>query len=88
MRLAERLTLWGPCLWLAACGLLLDAYRGVWGPGLIGGALIGFAAGYQRWRGERRDRVLRDRMTDGLEGRPVEGPWDEPDLTSRPAAGD
>ncbi|ENZ80721.1 hypothetical protein OR37_03439 [Caulobacter vibrioides OR37] len=76
-RLADRLTVWGPCIWLATCGGLLDYFRHFWGPGVLGGALIGFFVGRERWRAQRRDRALRARLTDGLNGLPQYGPWDE-----------
>ncbi|PZR33953.1 MAG: hypothetical protein DI526_12000 [Caulobacter segnis] len=76
-RLSYRLTVWGPCVWLATCGALFDYFNKFWGPGLLGGALIGFLAGRERWRAQQRDRALRARLTDGLNGLPQYGPWDE-----------
>lgn len=84
MRLDKRLTIWGPCIWLATCGVLLDYFDGIWGPGIVGGALIGWFGGRERWRAQERDRVLRARLNDGLNGLPQYGPWDPRD----PSGGD
>jgi len=68
-RLANRLTVWGPCVWGAAIGGLVDYYNGFWGPCLVSGAVLGFLVGRQRLAAQLRDRELRARATDGLEGR-------------------
>jgi hypothetical protein len=72
-RLTDWLTRWGPCVWLATCGLIVDLWTGVWGPGLVVGGLIGFVGGRQRWRAEQQERRLQARATDGLNG------FDEPE---------
>ena len=67
-RFSDWLIRWGSCIWLTTCGALVDLWTGLWGPGLVIGALIGFAAGRARWAAERRDRDLKTRAADGLNG--------------------
>jgi len=93
LRLTDRLTRWGPCIWLTTCGGLVDILTGLWGPGLVLGALVGFMAGRLRWEAEQRNRDLQARASDGLndlyEPEPFED-WelgdDEVDPRTRPGA--
>lgn len=47
-RLAERLMVWGPCVFGAVVGALVDYFNGFWGPGLASGAVLGFLIGQRR----------------------------------------
>ena len=78
--LTDRLIRWGPCIWLTTCGGLVDLWTGLWGPGLVVGALIGVASGRMRWAAERRDRDLQARAGDGLNGLYEPGPFEDWEL--------
>ncbi|EJL34533.1 hypothetical protein PMI01_01590 [Caulobacter sp. AP07] len=79
-RLTDWLTRWGPCIWLATCGLMVDLWTGVWGPGLVVGGLIGFVGGRRRWRVEQQERCLQARAADGLNGLYEPEPFDDWEL--------
>jgi hypothetical protein len=58
----------------------VDLWTGLWGPGLVIGALIGFGAGRMRWADEQRNRDLQAHASDGLNGLHEPEPFEDWEL--------